>query len=279
MRTIYSFLEIKTIVGQLKMEGKSIGLVPTMGALHQGHEALIRQSVKDNDITITSIFVNPLQFNNQNDLVNYPKTLSSDLKILEKIKCDIAYCPSEKEMYPTPSKLKIGFNEFSNKLEGEFRPGHFEGVAVIVMKFFNQIQPTTAYFGLKDYQQFLLIKKIVQELSYPIKLVGIPTVREPSGLAMSSRNLKLSADGRKTAASIYQGLVLGKELSQKGKSIVETKQLLMEFYSTIKGLDIEYLEILDENLEDPSENTDTIACIAAYVEGVRLIDNLYLRQD
>ena len=279
MRTIDSFLEIKTIVDQLKMEGKSIGLVPTMGALHQGHKALIRQSVEDNDITITSIFVNPLQFNNQNDLVNYPKTLSSDLKILEEIKCDIAYCPSEKEMYPSPSKLKIGFSEFSDKLEGKFRPGHFEGVAVIVMKFFNQIQPTTAYFGLKDYQQFLLIKKIVRELSYPIKLVGIPTVRESSGLAMSSRNLKLSSDGRKTAASIYQGLVLGKELCQQRKSIVEIKQLLMEFYSSIKGLDIEYLEILDENLEDPSENTDTIACIAAYVEGVRLIDNLYLRQD
>ncbi|REE05845.1 pantoate--beta-alanine ligase [Marinoscillum furvescens] len=281
MQVIQSPGEVQKLTLDHKFQRKSIGLVPTMGALHQGHFSLIEKARRSTDVVVVSIFVNPLQFNNTEDLQNYPRTLQKDLDALEKLGVDIAYTPSEDAMYTNKPVVSIDFGELAIPMEGGFRPGHFGGVGVVVAKLFHQTHPDKAYFGLKDLQQFLLIRKMSQDLSFPVEVIGMPIIREESGLAMSSRNQRLSDKGKLQAAALYQGLQLAKSQWKLKSSPEETKKTAIAFYNQQEGLTIEYFEIVDpETLQTAENHTEQVAmCVAGYVEGVRLIDNLYLRQD
>lgn len=272
--------EIRAYLSGIRQSGKTIGLVPTMGALHNGHLTLINEAKKC-DVVVVSIFVNPLQFNQTEDLDKYPRQLESDIEMLKPL-CDVLFVPSEVSMYDSVPEVSLDFKEMGRVLEGAFRPGHFNGVGVVVTKLFNIIQPDFAYFGLKDLQQYLLIKQMVKDLSIPVEIVGCPIARETSGLAMSSRNLRLSERGKEKAAHLYEGLSMAKELVEKNKPLPETKSEVMGFYKSVDGLEIEYLEFVDQSLKIQSTlpNGQQVAiCVAGYVEGVRLIDNLYLRSE
>lgn len=265
-----------------RRSGNRVGLVPTMGALHEGHLSLVRRSSELNDITIVSIFVNPLQFNNSADLNNYPRTLDSDLEMLEDMGVDYVFSPGEDDMYKSKPIIRIDFGELANRMEGEFRPGHFDGVGVVVAKLFHLCNPSSAFFGLKDLQQYLLVQKMVEELSFQIEVVGMPIIRETSGLAMSSRNKGLSDQGLTIAAKIFQGLKVAEESWKTLIQPDETKRRVISFYREISGLEIEYFQCVDpDTLQELTENKlqPVAFCVAGYVEGIRLIDNLYLRQD
>ncbi len=275
-------VEIFDHTWSLKIQGKSIGFVPTMGALHEGHFHLIKRAREENEIVVVSIFVNPLQFNRDEDFNNYPRSVDQDLVHLRKLGVDVAYVPSERAMYPELPQIKLDFGLMEQVMEGEFRPGHFSGVGVVVAKLFNHCNPTRAYFGLKDLQQYLLVKRLVSDLSLPLDIVGVPIVREESGLAMSSRNQRLSQEGKRIARTIYQGLILARQLWEDKSSSDETNQTVNAFYREQKGLSMEYVQIVSPNTLRPLENNKlepAVICVAGYVEGVRLIDNLYLRQD
>ncbi len=282
MQLIQSPDQMLAEVKSLKRKGLSIGLVPTMGALHLGHKALVDQSLQDNDVTITSVFVNPAQFNNPEDLARYPKTLAEDKKKLEEWGVSIVFAPDEKAIYPKNPTIKLNFGKLEEVLEGKFRPGHFNGVGIIVSKLLNIMLPERAYFGLKDFQQFLIVKELVANFSIPTEIIGIPTQRDTSGLAISSRNQNLSKQGLEIAANIYKGLEMARELILDNKGISETIQLTDQFYGKVEGLEIEYFEIVSaETLlnEDISKNGSLLLSVAGYVENIRLIDNLYLQPD
>ncbi len=282
MQLIQSPDQMLAEVKSLKRKGLSIGLVPTMGALHLGHKALVDQSLQDNDVTITSVFVNPTQFNNPEDLARYPKTLAEDKKKLEEWGVSIVFAPDEKAIYPKNPTIKLNFGKLEEVLEGKFRPGHFNGVGIIVSKLLNIMLPERAYFGLKDFQQFLIVKELVANFSIPTEIIGIPTQRHTSGLAISSRNQNLSKQGLEIAANIYKGLEMARELILDNKGISETIQLTDQFYGKVEGLEIEYFEIVSaETLlnEDISKNGSLLLSVAGYVENIRLIDNLYLQPD
>lgn len=268
-------------VSGLKSSDKSIGLVPTMGALHEGHLSLIKKAKEENDIVIVSVFVNPLQFNNEGDLSGYPRTIASDIKILVSNDVDILFAPSESEMYPSRPSISIQFGELANVLEGKFRKGHFEGVGIVVGKLLHSANPDRAYFGLKDLQQFLLIRKMCEDLSFPVKVVGVETVRNENGLALSSRNLRLTNNGLEIASNIYKGLKIVQSKILSGESVKEIKNQVIRFYETTDGLEIEYFEIVDtinlKPIETYYELDELAICVAGYVDGIRLIDNLYLR--
>ena len=261
-----------------KSQGQSIGLVPTMGALHDGHLSLVSQAEACDTVVVT-IYVNPLQFNNQEDLEKYPTDLELDMKKLEE-KCDILFAPSVKELYHEDPVLKFNFGYLETTLEGECRPGHFNGVGLIVSKFLNIVQPDVAFFGLKDLQQFTIVKRLVQDLSIATEIVGCETIRRETGLAMSSRNVRLSKEGRTVAANIYGGLKQALDSFNVGKSANEIHQEIMQLYGGVDGLKIEYCEVIDENFRIVTSANQLIPnaiCVAGYVEGVRLIDNIYLR--
>lgn len=266
-----------------RLQGNSIGLVPTMGALHDGHASLFQECLRNNDLTIVSIFVNPLQFNNPADLENYPRPFEKDKSILENLGVDILFAPDMTEMYPELPLVNLNFGQMANTMEGTFRPGHFDGVGLVIAKLLNQTCPDRAYFGLKDLQQYLIISRMVRDLSFSTEIIGLPIIREKSGLAMSSRNLRLSEQGLKTAANIYSGLLLASEELKAGKRVDETKLTIFDFYKQVDGLEVEYIEFVnpsDLSDVDPKKSTENAAiCVAAYVDGIRLIDNLYLRQD
>ena len=279
-----SFSLIKEIQAALKKErsrSKSIGFVPTMGALHEGHLSLIRQSKEENDITVSSIFVNPIQFNNPQDLIKYPRTLKADLALLESAGCDYVFNPEVKEMYPVEpdgSPVK-DFGQLEKVMEGKFRPGHFKGVAIIVKKLFDIIQPDTAYFGKKDYQQLMIIHSMVDQLKLPIEVIGCPIIREPDGLAMSSRNMQLSIGERKIAPLIFQ--VLTKTKQKAGNMPVkDLKSWAIKKLTAEPTFTVEYFEIVDKQtllpLDSWKKKDNALACTAVYLGGVRLIDNIEL---
>jgi len=279
-----SFSLIKDIQAALKKErsrSKSIGFVPTMGALHEGHLSLIRQSKEENDITVSSIFVNPIQFNNPQDLIKYPRTLKADLALLESAGCDYVFTPEVKEMYPVEpdgSPVK-DFGQLEKVMEGKFRPGHFKGVAIIVKKLFDIIQPDTAYFGKKDYQQLMIIHSMVDQLKLPIEVIGCPIIREPDGLAMSSRNMQLSIGERKIAPLIFQ--VLTKTKQKAGNMPVkDLKSWAIKKLTAEPTFTVEYFEIVDKQtllpLDSWKKKDNALACTAVYLGGVRLIDNIEL---
>ena len=261
----------------------SIGLVPTMGALHEGHLSLIRVSKSQNAITVCTIYVNPTQFNNAGDLLKYPRTIENDIALLEKGGCDVLFFPENEEMYKTEGSLKFDFGQLDKVLEGEFRPGHFSGVALVVSKFFNIVQPDRAYFGQKDFQQFKIISRLVEELKFNIELPFIPTLRELDGLAMSSRNLRLNKDERTKALVIFRSLQLAKKELQKGTSLTKVKQMVRSLSESEKGVRLEYFEVADSDnltiLENVTTRDRCIMLIAGFVGEIRLIDNMFLRED
>jgi pantoate--beta-alanine ligase len=250
-----------------------------MGALHEGHLSLIRRSTDENTLTVCSVFVNPIQFNTKKDLDNYPRTLDIDLKILEKTGCDVVFIPGEEEMYPKgePGSIDIDFGHLDKILEGKFRPGHFKGVAIVVKKLFEIIEPHKAYFGKKDYQQLLVISEMVKKFNLPVRVVPCLTVREPDGLAMSSRNMRLTAGEREIAPLIYETLSDVKE--KAGTLPVNTlKEWAVKKINENPAFEVEYIEIADKNTLLPLENWESkekaIVLAAVKLNEIRLIDNL-----
>lgn len=264
----------------MRNQGLRIGLIPTMGALHEGHVSLIEASKRDNDVTICSLFVNPTQFNEKSDFSDYPRQLDTDLALLENAKCDIVFAPPVTEVYPEEDKEVYQLGEVVEILEGTGRPGHFNGMASVVKRLFDLTNPHQAYFGIKDYQQCLAVKALVKNYHLGINIVCCPIFREESGLAMSSRNLLLSKEGKILAAHLHQCLELLNKSSQKKES--NALQYLGESYlQKINGIELEYLEILNSETLKPPTNADKtpmVALVAAWIEGVRLIDNMILQE-
>jgi pantoate--beta-alanine ligase len=279
------FKEIEPIRAYLKSKrqtGFSIGLVPTMGALHAGHLALIKASKAENDITVCSIYVNPTQFNNASDLAKYPRLLEKDSDMLSNAGCDVLFSPANEEMYASVSELKIDFGQLDKILEGKFRPGHFSGVGLVVSKLFNIVKPDVAYFGQKDFQQFAVISKLNEELLFDLKLKAIPIMREADGLAMSSRNMRLNDTERKNALVLYQSLLFAKESLKQGKPWEQIEKSVREKFEAISGARLEYISLADtvnlNPLNNVSSPTKAVILIAGYVGEVRLIDNILLEE-
>ncbi|WP_295799644.1 pantoate--beta-alanine ligase [Mucilaginibacter sp.] len=265
-------------LSQIKASGKTVGFVATMGALHQGHLSLIELAQKHNDVIICSVFVNPSQFNDPKDLEKYPRTIEADIKLLEQGNCDILFNPGVNEMYDDNEQWHLNIGETEHLLEGEFRPGHYQGVTQVVYKLFNIVKPDAAYFGQKDYQQFLIISKMVDMLNMPVKMVMCPIKRETDGLAMSSRNIHLSADDR------LHALVLSKTLNFiKDKfdshGIPALKQEAAHLINAERGVELDYFEIADgDTLHTATPDSEKIvALVAAKVGKTRLIDNVMLK--
>tara|TARA_B100001250_G_C19721566_1_gene754106 strand:- start:298 stop:1134 length:837 start_codon:yes stop_codon:yes gene_type:complete len=258
---------------------KSVGFIPTMGALHNGHLQLIKVSKKECEITICTIFVNPTQFNNPADFESYPNALATDLETLQQIGCDIVYVPSIDDLYDKETKAKeFNFGTIENGMEGEFRPGHFNGMATIIEKFFQIINPTKAFFGQKDLQQLQIVKALVKQINATIKIVGVPTVRDSNGLAKSSRNKLLSEKAKKQATLIYK--CLNYCVKNKETGIEKLKLHIKHQFESEENIKLEYVEIVNLNTMIPikkwqGKNKNAI-CIAAYIDGVRLIDNIIL---
>lgn len=271
---------LKAFLVEKRKQGNTLGFVATMGALHEGHLKLIRESQNDNSITICSIFVNPSQFNNPEDLRKYPRTLEKDIILLEKAGCDALFCPEVETMYSQKSYLRFDFGHLDKVMEGQFRPGHFSGVALVVSKLLHIVEPEVAYFGQKDWQQFAIIRQLVSELQFNVTLKSIPTLREASGLAMSSRNARLTNIQREKAALIHNTLLLASDKLRVGDSIPAVKKIVTEMLEADKDFKVEYFEIADsENLtllNNVTESAQPILCIAVFVGDVRLIDNMFL---
>lgn len=280
MQVFEKISNLQDTIKVLKNDGKRIGFVPTMGALHQGHIELVKKSVRENDFTVVSIFVNPIQFNNKEDFKSYPRNLKDDLTKLISTGCNIVFTPYENEMYPEKVSEVFNFGHLESVMEGSFRPGHFNGVAIVVKKLFEIVQPYNAYFGEKDYQQLLIIRELVKQYSIPVNIVSHPIVREEDGLAMSSRNLRLSVDERAIAPYIFKTLIRAKDNSYN-MSLNELKNWVVNEIQTISKFKLEYFEILDaDNLNYIDEWKDAekiIGCIAVYLGSVRLIDNIFLK--
>lgn len=259
--------------------GKSVGLVPTMGALHEGHASLVRRAVAENDVVVVSIFVNPTQFNDPTDLEKYPRTLDEDCRLLERLGVTYAFAPAVEEIYPEPDTRVFRFPPLDEVMEGPRRPGHFNGVAQIVSKLFQYVKPTRAYFGEKDFQQLAIIRCLVKQLGLDdLQIVGCPIQREADGLALSSRNKLLSAEQRVQALAISHTLFESKKYMETGHSLVETKDFVEKSIAEAPGLELEYFEIVDGDTLQPLQNWDdsayVVGCITVHCGAVRLIDNL-----
>ncbi|MCC6369455.1 MAG: pantoate--beta-alanine ligase [Bacteroidia bacterium] len=263
---------------RLEMEkGQQIGFVPTMGALHQGHISLIQLSKKDCHLTVCSIFVNPTQFNDKGDLARYPRTPEEDTLLLEQSGCDVLFMPGVQEMYPTQNAINFDFGHLDKILEGKHRPGHFNGVAQVVKRFFEIVQPHKAFFGSKDYQQVMIVKALVKQMNSPIEIVACPILREPDGLAMSSRNVLLSAEERAIAAHIPRLMQQAKELFKK-EGISAAKRFISEQTGHYPLMRLDYYEWCNANtlqiLSEKEIGTNAVSLIAVFVGKIRLIDNL-----
>lgn len=257
--------------------------MPTMGALHEGHLSLVRQSESENDFTVVSIYVNPAQFNNPDDLVKYPRTLESDRHMLEGAGCEVLFAPDDREMYPAPVRLRMNFGALEEVMEGKFRPGHFNGVAIVVSRLFHIVEPQTAYFGQKDLQQFAVISQLVQDLAFPVQLVRCPVVREADGLAMSSRNRRIDPEGRQVAVTLSYALREAEEALLKTKSTEIARAVAGRIFYPLEGVFLEYFEIADARTLEPVQELDNhqeiALCVAACVGDVRLIDNRIVSRD
>ncbi|RLC56850.1 MAG: pantoate--beta-alanine ligase [Candidatus Cloacimonadota bacterium] len=279
MQIINTIIEVNDHLDAVREKGLSIGFVPTMGALHEGHLSLIREARKENDFVVCSIFVNPEQFNNKSDLENYPRNIEADVDMLNDAKCDLLFFPSELEMQPKIKTESFDFGGLEKVMEGKFRPGHFNGVATIVKVLFEIIEPQRAYFGMKDYQQVVIIHKMTKDSKLPVEIIPCPTVREEDGLAMSSRNQLLSKSDRKQAATIFKVLKMIK-IHSGFSTINEIKEYVESQFRKSKNAKLEYFEIVDmyslKPLKAWAESNNVIACTAVYIGDVRLIDNIIL---
>lgn len=280
MRIIHPIKEMQDLSRSIVLEKKEIGFVPTMGALHEGHLSLVRRAKKENDIVVVSIFVNPIQFGPQEDFERYPRDIEGDSEKLKNEDVDILFLPEIKDMYPDGYKTYVEVKEISQRLCGAFRPGHFTGVATVVAKLFNIVRPRRAYFGLKDYQQSVIIKKMVEDLNMDIEIITCPTVREPDGLAMSSRNLYLKPDERRAATVIYRTLTGVSELIKSGeRNVAHIKEFMKRsLLSEPLVSSIDYAGLYDpDTLDELIELKDRIlVAIALRIGTTRLIDNLVL---
>ncbi|MGP1591153.1 MAG: pantoate--beta-alanine ligase [Prevotella sp.] len=279
MKIFDNIVDLQNELFCLRKANKKIGLVPTMGALHQGHASLVKQCVADNDITIVSVFLNPTQFNDPKDLERYPRTFEEDCKILNRVGADIVFAPTPKEMYPTPDNRQFEFPPTSTVMEGAKRPGHFNGVCQVVSRLFYITKPHNAYFGEKDWQQICVIKQLVKHLNLDINLIECPIIREESGLAMSSRNALLTSEERAIAANIYR--ILKESVTKTGSlSVKELQQEVINSINAIDQLEVEYFEIVDGNtLETVHSWNDSpyiVGCITVYCGAtpIRLIDHI-----
>lgn len=277
MQLLRKINELKSVLGADRQNGLSIGFVPTMGALHLGHLSLVDLAAAENDRVVVSIFVNPTQFNDPNDLKNYPRSLENDLSLLSSRLCDYIFYPSVEEMYPDPDTRKFDFGSLEIVMEGKFRPGHFKGVAQVVSKLFSIVDPHKAYFGRKDFQQYSIIKNMVKQLEMPVQLVACETVREADGLAMSSRNALLTKEHRQIAPLIYRFLQEAKDESV-AHSPEDVRRHVIEKINSVSLFRLEYFEIVDDltlkNVSTWDEEGVKVGCIAVFAGSVRLIDNI-----
>ena len=277
MQVIDSIAQLQETLRAERAKGKRIGLVPTMGALHEGHASLVRRSVQENDITVVSIFLNPTQFNDPKDLERYPRTLDSDCAVLEECGAQIAFAPSVKEIYPEPDTRHFSYPPTDTVMEGARRPGHFNGVCQIVSKLFTMTDPDRAYFGEKDYQQIAVIRRMVADLGFHVEIVPCPVIREASGLAMSSRNTLLAPDEKAIAPNIYR--ILSESKSQN-LGVADTEQWVIDQLNSIPGLEVEYYNIVNgdtlANVTAWDEADSIVGCITVYCgkTPIRLIDHI-----
>lgn len=277
MLIVQTIAELRACLNGERDQGHSVGLVPTMGALHAGHASLVERSVKENDVTVVSIFLNPTQFNDKKDLERYPRTLEADCELLDKCGAQVVFAPSVDEVYPEPDTRVFSYPPTDSVMEGAFRPGHFNGVCQIVSKLFDYVEPDRAYFGEKDYQQICVIRRMVEDLKMDINIVACPVIREESGLARSSRNTLLSDEERQLAAHIYRVL---SESRKQQMSVAETHDFVVREIDAIEGLKVQYFSIVDGlTLADVSTWDDAesvVGCITVYCGAVpiRLIDHI-----
>ena len=276
MKIVHSINDLKASINDVRKSG-TIGFVPTMGALHKGHISLVNQSVEENPFTVVSVFVNPTQFNDKKDLDKYPRNLLKDAQLLETCNCDMIFAPKVEEMYPEPDNRQFDFGELGMVMEGKHRPGHFIGVGQIVSKLFDIVEPDRSYFGLKDFQQLAIIKKLVKDYKYNIEIISCPIIRESDGLAMSSRNVLLKPDMRSEAPEIFR--ILKQVKSRYNISnLEEVYSFVFNEFEKLKQLKLEYFEIIDdETLMQVPElpyNKPCSACVAVFAGKVRLIDNI-----
>lgn len=263
---------------ELRMQpGRQIGFVPTMGALHRGHLELVKRAVNENDVVVCSIFVNPIQFNNPDDLKKYPRTFESDIEMLESMGCHYVFYPDTQEMYPEPETHTYDFGQLDKVMEGRYRQGHFNGVAIVVKKLFDIVLPHRAYFGEKDFQQLTIIKALVKMEKMDVEIVPCPTVRENDGLAMSSRNMRLTPEQRAQAPLIYQSLLKAKQqyMTQPAEVVKAALEKTINRHPLMK---LEYFEIADTDTLEPvtglKPQKPVVACIAVHMGEIRLIDNM-----
>lgn len=280
MKVINKTSDLQAIIKQFKNDGKSIGLVPTMGALHKGHLSLVKNSISNNDITVVSIFVNPTQFNNPNDLASYPRTVDKDLELLQTIGCDIVFAPEADDIYSkseTDSRFEFDFEGLDKVMEGKFRPGHFNGVVQIVSKLFDLVRPDRAYFGEKDFQQLAIIRLMTRRYNLPIEIVPCPIVREDSGLALSSRNSLLKDNEKQVAQHIYAVLNESRQFVPQTE-VEELKQCAIAAIEQKPELKVEYFDIVDghtlKSIGKWDECDYVVGCITVFCGNVRLIDNI-----
>lgn len=278
MQVFNTVSALNSFLEENKVVGFRLGLVPTMGALHEGHLALIRQSVEENELTVCSIFVNPIQFNNAEDLEKYPRVMDADIALLKTFPGLVVFAPSSPEMYPQKPLIHFDFGALGQVMEGKFRTGHFNGVAIVVSKLFHMVQPNRAYFGQKDLQQCMVIRRLIEDLSFPIELKICDTIREPDGLALSSRNRRLNPSERQAAPAIYQALSLARD------HILSDPQNRAAFFEESEAIlkkanfQVEYFQLVDlhslEEVQVPEAKQTLALCIAGYLGSVRLLDNL-----
>jgi len=285
MKVVHTVADLKAELKTQRLANKSVGLVPTMGALHAGHASLVTRSLAENDVTVVSIFVNPTQFNDKNDLAKYPRTLENDCKLLESVldifvdKELIAFAPSVEEVYPEPDTRQFSYPPTDEVMEGGFRPGHFNGVCQVVSKLFMMTEPDRAYFGEKDFQQIAVIRRMVEDKKFPLQICPCPIVREEDGLALSSRNALLSPAERKIAICISQALFASQNYA-KQHTLAETKQWVIDTINAVDGLEVQYYEIVDGksllSLTDWEDSDYVVGCITVFCGAipVRLIDNI-----
>lgn len=277
MNIVNKISELRLALDECRSRGCSIGLVPTMGALHEGHASLVRRSVAENDVTVVSVFLNPTQFNDPKDLERYPRTLEADCELLEACGADIVFAPGVEEVYPEPDTRCFSYPPTDSVMEGAMRPGHFNGVCQIVSKLFSYVEPDKAYFGEKDYQQIAVIRRMVADLGFGLEIVPCPVIRQADGLAMSSRNTLLSDEERQTAANIYRVLNESRTL---GLSVQQTHDYVVKEIDAIPMLEVQYFNIVDgDTLADVSswdEAQSIVGCITVFCgeKPIRLIDHI-----
>lgn len=277
MQVVKHINEIQSIIDLKRLEGLSIGFVPTMGALHDGHLSLVEMAGKQSEFVVVSIFVNPTQFNDKGDLERYPRDLQKDLKLLEPTACSLVFAPEAEEIYPEPDTRQFNFGMLEQVMEGKFRPGHFNGVAQVVSRLFDIVKPDKAFFGQKDFQQLAIISEMVRKLKLPVQIIPCPIVREPDGLAMSSRNMLLTPEQRKNAVRIYQTLSEAVNKTEE-MDVEQMGKWVVKHINENDFLNTEYFEIVNETTLQPikswSDPARKIGCIAVHCGKIRLIDNM-----